>query len=48
VQLSQQTAGLVRGYFALEEVAPVQVKERTLHPLVVTGLGTRNRKDRHW
>jgi class 3 adenylate cyclase/tetratricopeptide (TPR) repeat protein len=41
VLLSQQTAGLVRGYFALEEVTPVQVKERTVHPLRVTGLGTR-------
>ena len=41
VLLSQQTAGLVRGYFALEEVAPVQVKERTVHPVRVTGLGTR-------
>jgi class 3 adenylate cyclase/tetratricopeptide (TPR) repeat protein len=41
VLLSQQTAGLVRGYFALEEVAPVKVKERTVYPLQVTGLGTR-------
>jgi class 3 adenylate cyclase/tetratricopeptide (TPR) repeat protein len=41
VLLSQQTAGLVRGYFSLEEVAPVQVKERTVYPLRVTGLGPR-------
>ena len=41
VLVSQQTAGLVRGYFTLEEVAPVQVKERTVYPLRVTGLGTR-------
>jgi class 3 adenylate cyclase/tetratricopeptide (TPR) repeat protein len=41
VLVSQRTAGLVRGYFQLEEVAPVQVKERTVHPLRVTGLGTR-------
>src|SRR5215467_9160980 len=41
VLVSERTAGLVRGYFQLREVAPVQVKERTVHPLVVTGLGTR-------
>ena len=41
VLVSQQTAGLVRGYFQLEEVAPVQVKERTVYPLWVTGVGTR-------
>ena len=41
VLVSQQTAGLVRGYFQLEELTPVQVKERTVHPLRVTGLGTR-------
>jgi class 3 adenylate cyclase len=41
VLVSQQTAGLVRGYFQLEEVAPVQVKERTVYPLRVTGVGTR-------
>jgi class 3 adenylate cyclase/tetratricopeptide (TPR) repeat protein len=41
VLVSERTAGLVRGYFQLEEVAPVQIKERTVHPLVVTGLGTR-------
>ena len=41
VLVSQRTAELVRGYFQLEEVAPVQVKERTVHPLRVTGLGTR-------
>ena len=41
VLLSQQSAGLVRGYFAFEEVAPVQVKERTVYPVRVTGLGTR-------
>jgi class 3 adenylate cyclase/tetratricopeptide (TPR) repeat protein len=41
VLVSERTAGLVRGYFELEEVAPVTVKERTVHPLVVTGLGTR-------
>jgi class 3 adenylate cyclase/tetratricopeptide (TPR) repeat protein len=41
VLVSQRTAGLVRGYFQLEEVTPVQVKERTVHPLRVTGLGPR-------
>jgi len=41
VLVSERTAGLVRGYFDLEEVAPVQVKERTVRPLVVTGLGAR-------
>ena len=43
VLVSQRTADLVRGYFQLEEVAPVQVrKERTVVcPLRVTGLGTR-------
>src|SRR6266516_357497 len=41
VLLSQQTAELVRGYFQLEEVAPVQVKERTVRALRVTGLGAR-------
>jgi hypothetical protein len=39
--VSQQTAELVRGYFQLEQVAPVQVKERTVRPLRVTGLGSR-------
>ena len=41
VLISQRTAELVRGYFQLEEVAPVQVKERTVRPLRVTGLGSR-------
>ncbi len=41
VLVSQRTAGLVRGYFQLEEIAPVQVKERTVRPLRVTGPGTR-------
>jgi class 3 adenylate cyclase/tetratricopeptide (TPR) repeat protein len=41
VLVSERTAGLVRGYVRLEEVAPVQVKERTVHPLRVIGLGTR-------
>jgi class 3 adenylate cyclase/tetratricopeptide (TPR) repeat protein len=41
ILVSQRTAELVRGYFRLEEVAPVQVKERTVHPLRVIGLGTR-------
>ncbi len=41
VLVSEQTAELVRGYFQLEEVSPVQVKERTVYPLLVTGLGTR-------
>jgi class 3 adenylate cyclase len=41
VLVSQQTAELVRGYFQLDEVAPVQVKERTVRPLRVTGLGSR-------
>jgi class 3 adenylate cyclase len=41
VLVSQQTAELVRGYFQLEEAAPVQVKERTVRPLRVRGLGSR-------
>jgi class 3 adenylate cyclase/tetratricopeptide (TPR) repeat protein len=41
VLVSQQTAELVRGYFQLEQVAPVQVKERTVRPLRVTALGSR-------
>jgi class 3 adenylate cyclase/tetratricopeptide (TPR) repeat protein len=41
VLVSEQTADLVRGYFQLEEVAPVQVKEREVRPLRVTGLGSR-------
>ena len=41
VLVSQRTAGLVGGYFQLEEVIPVQVKERTVYPLRVTGLGSR-------
>jgi class 3 adenylate cyclase len=41
VLISQHTAELVRGYFQVEEVAPVQVKERTVYPVKVTGLGTR-------
>ena len=41
VLVSQQTAGLVSGYFQVEEVAPVKVKERTVYPLRVMGLGTR-------
>ncbi len=41
VLISQRTAGLVRGYFQLEEITPVEVKERTVCPLRVTGLGTR-------
>lgn len=41
VLVSPRTAGLVGGYFRLEELAPVQVKERMVHPLRVTGLGTR-------
>jgi class 3 adenylate cyclase/tetratricopeptide (TPR) repeat protein len=41
VLVSQRTADLVRGYFQLAEVAPVQVKERRVHPLRVTGLGPR-------
>jgi len=39
--LSRETAALVRGYFEFEEVAPVAVKERTVHPLRVVGLGPR-------
>jgi class 3 adenylate cyclase/tetratricopeptide (TPR) repeat protein/DNA-binding XRE family transcriptional regulator len=38
VLVSQRTAGLVRGYFRVEEVAPVKVEERTLYPVLVTGL----------
>ncbi len=41
VLVSQHTAGLVRGYFQVEDVVPVQVKERTVHPVRVTGLGDR-------
>ena len=41
VLLSQRTAELVRGYFQLQEVTPVKVKERTVYPLRVTGLGAR-------
>jgi class 3 adenylate cyclase/tetratricopeptide (TPR) repeat protein len=41
VLVSQRTAKLVRSYFQLEEVAPVQVKERTVSPLRVTGPVTR-------
>jgi class 3 adenylate cyclase len=41
VLLSQHTAELVRGYFQVEEVAPVKVKERTVYPVMVTGLGAR-------
>jgi class 3 adenylate cyclase len=41
VLVSQRTAGLVRGYFELDEAAPVRVKERTVRPLVVSGLGAR-------
>ena len=41
VLVSQRTAGMVRGYFQLEEVTPVQVEERTVRPLRVKGLGTR-------
>jgi class 3 adenylate cyclase/tetratricopeptide (TPR) repeat protein len=41
VLVSERTAGLVGGCFELEEVAPVQVKERTVRPLRVTGLGAR-------
>ena len=41
VLVSRQTASLVRGYFELEDVAPVQVKERLVRPLRVTGLGAR-------
>jgi class 3 adenylate cyclase/tetratricopeptide (TPR) repeat protein/DNA-binding XRE family transcriptional regulator len=41
VLVSQRTAGLVRGYFRVEEVAPVKIEERTLYPVRVTGLDTR-------
>jgi class 3 adenylate cyclase/tetratricopeptide (TPR) repeat protein len=41
VLVSQRTAGLVRGYFQVEEVAPVKIEERTLYPVLVTGLDTR-------
>lgn len=41
VLLSQRTAESVRGYFQVEEVAPVEVKGRTIYPLRVTALGTR-------
>lgn len=41
VLVSQRTAESVRGYFELEEVTPVKVKERTVRPLRVRGLGAR-------
>jgi class 3 adenylate cyclase/tetratricopeptide (TPR) repeat protein len=41
VLVSQRTAGLIRGYFRVEEVAPVTIEERTLYPVLVTGLDTR-------
>jgi class 3 adenylate cyclase len=41
VLVSQRTAGLIRGYFQLEELPAVKVKESTVHPLRVIGLGTR-------
>ena len=41
VLVSERTAALVRGYFRLEKVPAVQVKERTVAPLRVTGLGMR-------
>jgi class 3 adenylate cyclase/tetratricopeptide (TPR) repeat protein/DNA-binding XRE family transcriptional regulator len=41
VLVSQRTAGLVRGYFRLEEAAPVRIEKRTLYPVLVTGLDTR-------
>jgi class 3 adenylate cyclase/tetratricopeptide (TPR) repeat protein len=41
VLVSQRTAELVSGYFQVEEVSPVQVKERMVHPLLVMGLGSR-------
>ena len=41
VLVSERTAGLVGGYFQLEKVPAVQVKERTVVPLRVTGLGAR-------
>ena len=42
VLVSEHTADLVHGYFQLQEVPAVQVKERTVHPLQVTGVGTRS------
>ena len=41
VLVSGETAGSLRGYFELEETRPVAVKERTVHPLRVTGRGPR-------
>jgi class 3 adenylate cyclase/tetratricopeptide (TPR) repeat protein/DNA-binding XRE family transcriptional regulator len=38
VLVSQRTAGLVRGYFRVEEVAPVKIEERMVYPVLVTGL----------
>jgi class 3 adenylate cyclase/DNA-binding XRE family transcriptional regulator/tetratricopeptide (TPR) repeat protein len=40
VLVSQRTARLVRGYFRVEEVAPVTIEGRTLYPVLVTGLDT--------
>ena len=40
VLVSQRTAGLVRGYFRVEEVPPVKIEERTLYPMLVTGPDT--------
>ena len=39
VLVSRQTADLVGSYFRMEQVAPVQVKERVVRPSRVTGLG---------
>jgi class 3 adenylate cyclase/tetratricopeptide (TPR) repeat protein len=41
VLMSERTAALVRGYFQVEEVAPVRIKDRIVRPLRVTGLGPR-------
>lgn len=41
VLVSRETAAIVSGYFAFDEASPVEVKERTVRPLRVTGLGSR-------
>jgi class 3 adenylate cyclase/tetratricopeptide (TPR) repeat protein len=41
VLVSAETADSIRGYFELEETEPVEVKERTVHALRITGRGPR-------
>ena len=46
VLISKRAAESVRGYFRLEESPPVQVKERIVRPLQVTGLTSRTARIR--